>query len=182
MDRYSTIKNMFWKLFERFGAQATTVLVSIVLARILDPELYGVIAFLLVTINVLQAFIDGGFTNALIQKKFPDKEDFSTVFWFNLFFSVMIYLILFFLAPLINATYVNYDILILVRVLGLVLIIYSFKIIQQAYARKTLQFKKFFYATLTGSIVSGIVGVVLALSGAGIWALVFQFLIKQSLH
>ncbi len=168
--------NLFWRLMERFGAQIVTFIVSIVLARILDPETYGVIALLTVFINILQVFVDSGLGTALIQKKDADQLDFSTVFYTNIVSCVILYLVLFLLAPLISSFYENDSLTPLIRVLGVTILISGVKNIEQAYVSKHMMFKKFFWATLVGTIASAGVGIAMALKGLGPWALIGQTL------
>ena len=125
-------------------------------------------------ITLLQVFVDSGLGNALIQKKDADDLDFSTVFFTNVVFCILLYLLLFFVAPFIANFYADEQFTILVRVLGLTLVISGVKNVLQAYVAKNMIFKKFFFATLLGTIVSAIVGVCLAYKGFGVWALITQ--------
>ena len=169
---------MLWRFAERCGAYLVQFVVSIVLARILGPEAYGTIALMTVFITILQVFVDSGLGNALIQKKNADDIDFSTVFYTNIVFCLILYIILFFCAPLIANFYDNEELVILTRVLGLTIIISGVKNIQQAYVSKHLLFKKFFFATLTGTIGAAVVGILMALNGYGVWALITQQLLN----
>ncbi len=173
--------NLLWRFGERILAQLISFVVTIVLARLLNPTDYGVVALLTVIAAILQVLVDGGFGNALIQKNNADDLDFSSVFYFNLLFCGILYLGLFFLAPVIAAFYNVTEMTSMLRVLGLLILISGLKNIQQAYISKTLQFRKFFWATLFGTLLSGAVGVALALSGAGAWALIAQTLTNASI-
>lgn len=168
------MSNFIWRLGERYFAQIVQFIVSIVLARILLPEVYGTVALITVFITILQVFIDSGLGNALIQKKDVDDVDFSTVFYFNLLMCSLLYLLIFFLAPLIAKFYNNESLTPIIRVLSVSLVISGLKNVQQAYISRNFQFKKFFWATLGGTIVSAFVGIFLALKGFGVWALVAQ--------
>lgn len=183
MDKNITSKNvlgnMLWRLAERFGAQGVSFVVSIVLARLLEPSAYGTIAMATVLTNILTVFVDSGMGNALIQKKDADDLDFSTVFYFNMVVSAGLYMIIFFIAPLIANYYGNSDLTPLVRVLSLSLLIFGLKGIQQAFVAKNMLFKRFFFATLGGTIFSAVLGIGLAYFGAGVWALVAQQLSNQ---
>lgn len=170
--------NVLWRFFERIGTQAVSFIVSIILARLIDPEYYGKIALITVFTAILQVFVDSGLGNALIQKKDIDNLDFSTVFFTNILFCLVLYAILFFLAPLIAKFYSDNQFTILVRVLGLTLIISGVKNVLQAYVAKNMIFKKFFFATLFGTVVSAVVGICLAYKGLGVWALIAQQLIN----
>ena len=171
-----TLSGMIWMFLERIGAQLVSFIVSVVLARLLMPEDYGVIAIVTIFITLCNVFVDGGFGNALVQKKDADVVDFSSVFYFSFSFSVVLYVILFFAAPYLANLY-QMDILCpLFRVMGLRLIIASFNSIQKAYVSRNLQFKKFFWSTIIGTVISAVVGIVMAYSGFGVWALVGQYL------
>ncbi len=169
-----TLSNMIWRFAERCGAQLVNFVVSVILARILGPTAYGTVALITVFTTILQVFVDSGMGNSLIQKKNADQLDFSTVFYFNLLMCTGVYLLLFFAAPLIAAFYGKPELTALTRVLGLVLIIAGLKNIQHAYVSRHLMFRKFFFATLGGTITAAVVGIALALTGFGVWALVVQ--------
>ncbi len=163
---------MIWRFLERCGAQGVTFLVSIVLARLLAPSVYGIVALVTVFTAILQVFVDSGMGNALIQKKEADDIDFSSVFYFNLFMCVVLYLLMFFAAPFIASFYEMPELTRLIRVMSLILIISGVKNIQQAYVSRHMLFKKFFFSTLGGTIGAAIIGIWLAWKGYGVWALV----------
>ena len=174
MDNASITSNFFWRFAERILAQLVTLVVSVILARILIPEDYGVVALVTVFISIMQIFIDSGLGTALVQKKDADDIDFSSVFFFNIFISVTLYCLLFAASPLIAFFYSNYELVPLIRVSGIILLIAGIKNVQQAYVSRNMLFKNFFYSTLGGTIFSAVVGIVLALFGFGAWALVAQ--------
>ena len=136
--------NFIWRFLERIGAQGVTFIVSIVLARILDPAVYGIIALVTVFISIVQVFVDSGLGNALIQKKDADDLDFSSVYFFNLFVCIILYLLMFIISPFIAAFYKMPELTPIIRVLSLTLIVSGVKNIQQAYVSRNLLFKKFF--------------------------------------
>lgn len=175
----SVIGNLLWRFAERCGAQGVSFIVSIVLARLLAPSDYGLVAMATVLTNILTVFVNSGMGSALVQKKDADDLDFSTVFYFNLAMSAGLYLIVFFAAPFIAGYYNNSDLTPLVRVLSLSLIIYGLKALQQAFVTKNMLFKRFFFATLGGTIFSAVLGIVLAYFGVGVWALVAQQLTNE---
>ncbi len=168
------ISSLTWKFLERIGAQSVQLIVSIVLARLLSPNDYGVIAIVTVFINIFNVVIDGGFGSALIQKKEFDNRDFSTVFYFNIIVSLILYLLLFLIAPIIARFYNNDMLVILLRVLGLTLLVSGVKNIQESYVAKKMIFKKFFFSTIIGTVISAIIGIGMAFKGYGVWALVAQ--------
>ncbi len=173
--------NFLWRLLERFGAQGVTFVVSIVLARILDPAVYGVVAMVAVFTTIMQVFVDSGMGTALIQKKDADDLDFSTVFYFNVVICFILYGLMFMAAPLIASFYKMPELTPLVRVSSLILIISGVKNIQQAYVSRHMLFKKFFFATLGGTVGAAVIGIWMALKGYGVWALVAQNLFNMAM-
>lgn len=178
IDKFSMLSNLIWRFLERSGAQIIQFIVSIILARILAPEAYGTIALVIVIAQISQVFVDSGLGNALIQKKDVDDLDFSSVFYFNLIWCLMIYSFIFIISPYIALFYKDQSLTWIIRVLCLTVVISGLKNVQQAYVSRTMQFKKFFFATIWGTILSAIVGILLALMGKGVWALVAQKVIN----
>ena len=173
-NRSKVFSNLIWRFMERGGSQLVSFIVSIVLARILEPVMYGTVSKVTVITAILLVFVDSGMANALIQKKEPDDLDFSSVFWFNMGFCLLLYTALFLLAPWIASFYKEPGLTPVVRVLGLTLVVAGLKNVQQAYVSKTLQFRRFFFATLGGTLFSAVLGITLAYRGFGVWALVAQ--------
>lgn len=180
-DGNTAIGGAVWKFLERILAQLVSFIVSIVLARILSPEEYGSVTVLLIFITIANVFVTNGICDALIQKKDASHIDFSSMFWIALSVSIMLYMGLFFIAPLIAKMYNTPSLIPLLRVLSLRIPITAFSNIQHAYVSRHMQFRKFFYSTLLGTIVSGVVGIGLAFKGFGPWALVFQYLTNTTI-
>lgn len=174
MKKGRFVSNFFWRFAERCGAQGVAFIVSIVLARLLAPADYGTIALVTVFTTILNVFVDSGMGNALIQKKNADDLDFSTVFYFNIVVCLILYFGMFFAAPFIAEFYGRPDLTPIVRVLSLTIVISGVKNVQQAYVSRNMLFKRFFFATLGGTIGAAIVGVAMACLGFGVWALVIQ--------
>lgn len=174
INNKNVFSNFIWRFAERCGAQIVTFIVSILLARILSPEDYGKIALITVFTTIMQVFVDSGLGTALIQKKDADDLDFSSVFYFNFFICIILYIIMYISAPYISDFYNDDSLTPLIKVISLTIIISGIKGIQQSYVSKNMMFKRFFYATLVGTIFSGILGVFLAYSGYGVWSIVFQ--------
>lgn len=174
MKTQSVLKNFFWRFAERSSAQLVTFVVSIVLARILMPEDYGQVALVTVFTNIMQVFVDSGLGTALIQKKDADDLDFSSVFYFNFVACITIYILMFLLAPLIANFYNDVSLIPIIRVSSLTIVISGVKGIQQSYVSRNMLFKRFFYATLGGTIFSAFLGIGLAYMGFGVWAIVAQ--------
>lgn len=175
-DKKSVLSGVFWKFAERVGAQAVSLIVSIVLARLLAPSEYGAISLVMVFITIANVFVTSGFGTALIQKKDADDIDFSTVFYFSLIFTTLLYVIMFFSAEFIADFYEMSILKPVFRVLSLSIIIMGINSVQQAYVSREMIFKKFFYATIIGTIISAVVGITLAYHGFGVWSLVAQTL------
>lgn len=171
--------NLFWKLLERFSAQGVTLIVSIILARLLDPSVYGLTALVTVFTTILQVFVDSGMGVALIQKKNADDLDFSSVFYFNIVACAVLYLGLFLFSPVIAAFYELPELVPILRVLSLTIVISGVRNVQQAFVSKNMMFKRFFWATMVGTVASAITGIVLAFSGLGVWAIVGQALVSE---
>lgn len=168
--------NFLWRLMERFGAQGVSFIVSIILARLLDPTVYGTIALVTIFTTIMQVFIDSGLGTALVQKKNADDTDFSTVFYFNLVMCLALYGVMFLVAPLIAGFYEIPELTPIVRVLSLTLVISGVRGIQQSYISRKMLFKRTFFSTIGATAVSAVVGIVMAYSGFGVWALVAQTL------
>lgn len=178
----SVITSLIWKFLERIGTQGVQFVVAIVLARLLAPADFGLIALVTVFVAIANVFVQSGLNTALIQKKNADNLDFSTVFYASLAIAVLLYGVLFVCAPLIADFYNGQTKLIpVVRVLGLMLLLGAVSSVQEAYVARNMMFKKLFYRSVGAIIPSGIFGVTLAYLGFGIWALVGQQLMNSSL-
>lgn len=176
MSNKKIVSGVFWSFGERIVAQLVSFVVSIVLARMLMPEDYGEIAILLIFISIADVFVSNGFGTALIQDKNADKNDFSTIFYCSLSVSLIIYIVLFFSAPLISSFYNKESLIIFMRVLALRIPISSYNTIQRAYISRNMMFQKFFYVTLIGTVISAVVGIAMAYNGFGAWSLIAQYL------
>ena len=173
------ISSFIWRLLERYSSQGVNFIVSIILARKLGPEAYGIITLATVFIAILQVFVEKGFGTALVQKKEADDCDFSSVFFFNLCVCIILYCILFLVAPVIASYYGLYELTSIIRALGLILITSGLKNVQQAYVSRNLLFKKFFFSTTIATFCGGFVGIYMAYHGFGAWALVVQTLLSE---
>ena len=165
---------VFWQGLERIGSYGISFIVSIVLARRLSPEEFGVIAIMLVFITLSQVFIDSGFSTALIQKKDMEESDCCSVFYINIIMSFVLYGILFFASPFIADFYETEGLSIYLHVFSLVLIIRSFSLVQNALLRKRMLFHLSFRISWIALIISGIVGISMAYSDCGVWSLIAQ--------
>lgn len=172
------IFNIFWKFFESISSQFVTLIVSIVLARLLTPDDYGIITTVMIFISLANVFVYNGMGIAIIQKKNVDDLDYSSVFWFNFIISILIYISLYLFAPYISMFFNNKYIgfINVIRVLGLRIIIASINSIQYSYISKNMRFKDLFKSNIVATILSGMLGIYLAMNNYGVWALVWQYL------
>lgn len=175
------ISSLIWKLLEKSGTQGIQFVIQIILARILTPEDYGVIAIVMIFIALANVFIQSGFSTALIQKKDTDEVDFSSVFYLSLGVATIIYFVLYIIAPFIANYYKTIELIKILRVLSLTLFFGVFNSIQNTIIAKKMEFKKQFFSSLIAAIVSGGVGIVLAYKGFEVWTLVYQQLLSQVL-
>ena len=170
----SVLSSLFWKSLERGGVSGVQFIVQIILARLLFPEDYGIIALIVVFIAISQTFVQSGLGTALIQKKKVTDEDYSSVFYLSLVVALVFYGILFLAAPFIAAFYNQPLITPVLRVLGLTLFFGAVNTIQNAVIARNFQFRKLFVSSLGAVLLSGVVGIAMAYAGHGVWALVGQ--------
>ena len=176
-----TVSGVMWSAIERFSLQGVQFVMQLVMARLLLPSDYGMIAMLTIFLQIAQAFIDSGFTNALIQKKDRTEVDYSTVFYFNIIIALLFYCILFVSAPLIAKFYNMPDLILVMRVMALSLIILSFSAVHKTKLTIEINFKIQSKITLIAAGISGIIGVGIAYLGYGVWALVYQSILNAML-
>ena len=168
--------NFLWSFSEKIVAQLVSFVVSIIIARILLPEDYGIISIVMVFITFANILVTNSFSSALIQKKDTDDLDYSSVFYFSVILSIFLYLIVFIISPLISKWYGMPVLTPVLRVLGIRIILASINSVQSSYVSKNLLFKKLFKANIIGIIISAIIGIVMAYYNFGVWALVAQYL------
>lgn len=174
ISRTTVVSNLIWKLMESFGTQCVQFIVQIVLARLLMPEDYGKIALIVIFITISNVFIQNGFNTALIQKKNADDIDFSSVFYLSTALAVFLYVVIFIAAPFIADYYNEPQLTHILRVLSITLFFNAITTVQNAVVSKSMQFKRFFFSSLGGIIISGLVGIIMAYLGMGVWSLVCQ--------
>ena len=175
------VSGLIWCFLERCGAQGVTFVVSIILARLLDPKEYGTIALISVFTAIFSSFVLAGFPTALVQKKNADDIDISSVFYFNVLAGVIFYILFYVFSPYISSFYHDENLIPIIRVYSLTFIIGALKGVQSAYVFKHLLFKRFFWATLVGTICAAFVGVTMAYYGLGVWALIAQSLTNTTI-
>lgn len=178
----SVVTSLIWKFFERIGTQGVQFVVAIVLARLLAPADFGLIALVTVFVAIANVFVQSGLNTALIQKKNADNLDFSTVFYASFAIALLLYGVLFVCAPLIAGFYnAQTKLISVIRVLGLMLLLGAVSSVQEAYVARNMMFKKLFYRSVGAIIPSGIFGITLAYLNLGVWALVGQQLMNSCL-
>ena len=170
-------KGVFWVLLEKFGIQLAHFAVTIVLARLLTPNDYGTVALLSVFIAIANVFVDCGFGKALVQKKQATQTDYNTVFYLSMAVAAVLYVALFFLAPLVARFYGIPDLKVMLRVLALSLIFHSINGVQNVELNRKMLFHLSFRISWVKTIVSAATGVSFALAGYGPWALVWASLL-----
>jgi len=175
--KQKTISGMIWNAIERFGSSFFLFVSNLVLARLLSPDDFGCIGMLTVFISISAAIVDGGFGSALIQKKNPSKADYSTVFFWNLFLALILYIILYLSATAVAKFYKIPSLSDLLKVLGVIVIINSFTLIQQNILKKQIAFKKLAKMNLGAIIAGTCVGILFAFLGYGVWSLVIKTLV-----
>ena len=180
--RHKTIHGVGWSFIDNISNSGITFLVGLVLARLLTPEEYGIMAMIAIFIAISNSIIDSGFSNALIRKTRIERVDYSTVFYFNLTVSILIYALLYLAAPTISVFFKEPVLLAVIRVIGWVLIINALAIIPRTQFVRNVDFKTQTKVSLISSISSGVIGIGMALGGMGVWSLVGQQLFRQFLN
>ena len=177
-----TVKGVVWSSVERFSFQGVQFLVMLVIARMLDPKDFGLVGMLAIFLAVAQSLIDSGFSQALIRKQNRTEVDNSTVFYFNIVISAVLYLILYAIAPCVSDFYNEPQLCSLMRVLCLIVIINSFAVVQRAIYTASINFKTQAKASFIAALTSGLVGVWMAYNGYGVWTLVWQQLLNAGIN
>lgn len=166
------LTGLFWSSIQSFGTQSVSFVISIVLARLLLPEEFGLIAMITVFMSIGNVLLNAGLGQSLIRTNTPTEEDYSTVFIFNLTVSLIVYVIIYFSAPWI-ASFYNQPLLVdIVRWYSIVIVINAFSMVQITRLTKQIDFKTQMKASFTATILSGVLGVILAFRGFGVWRLI----------
>lgn len=173
-----TLSGLVWKLSERLGVSGVQFILQIVLARLLNPEHYGILSIMIIFTTLANVFIQTGFNTALIQNKDVSEEDYSSVFWVSLAIATILYIMIFIAAPFIAEFYNIPDIINPLRVLSLMLFPGALNSVQLAKVSREMDFKKVFFSNIGGILISGIAGIVIAIMGGGLWALVAQTMLN----
>lgn len=174
-----TINNVIWSAYERIGNQLITFIISVILARQLSPKVFGLIAMLQIFLAIGQQFVDSGFGSALIQRKDITKEHSSSVFYFNILLGIIIVVTLWFSAPLIADFFKQKNLILITRVLSLKFIVLPFGLVQMNLLMKELEFKTITKVNILSASLSGVIGIILAFLGYGVWSLVFKMISRD---
>lgn len=179
--RQKAASGMVWTALQKYSTMGIQFISGIILARLLTPHDYGCIGMLSIFMVLAESFIDGGFGSALIQKKNPTQEDYSTIFYWNLGMALLMYFVLYVSAPAISRFYSIPLLCDVLRVQGLILFIYAFNIVQRNQLKKKLNFKVLSIVTIITSITSLTVTIIMAYKGFGVWSLVAQHLLTAAI-
>lgn len=175
-------KGVLWSSIERFSVQGVQFLVLLIIARILDPKDFGLVGMLAIFLAVTQSLIDSGFSQALIRKQDRTELDNNTVFYFNIIVSILLYFLLFAIAPWVADFYKEPQLVNLMRVLCLIVVINSFAVVQRAIYTAKLDFKTQAKASFIAALISGAIGVWMAMNEYGVWTLVWQQLLNAGIN
>lgn len=173
-NKNRVLSSLIWAFLERWGTQGAGLIISIILARLLQPEDHGVLAIMMIFVNLAIQFVQSGFSTSLIQNRNVTDEDYSSVLHVSLILTLPLYGLIFFCAPLIGNFYEVPGLTQPLRVLALVLFPSAFQSVQIAKLKREMDFKRLFYLTLAACLIGGIAGVIVAFCGGGVWALVTQ--------
>lgn len=180
--RSKTLKGVGWSAADAILGQGITFIVGLVLARLLSPSEYGLIGIVMIFVNVLGSIVDSGFSTALIRKHDANDDDYNTMFYTNLCVSIVLYVFLVLSSPFIASFFGRDELTALVPVMGLIIIINSLSLVQYTILTKRIDFKTKTKVSLISSVLSGVLGILAAYMGMGVWALVIQKILQQSLY
>lgn len=180
MEGNKIVRGFVWKLLERFGVTSIQFILQIILARIIEQELYGTLSIMIIFTTLANVFVQNGFNSSLVQAKDVDEEDYSSVFWVSFIIAGILYCLIFICAPFIAGFYKMYNLVSPLRVLALILFPGVLNSIQIAMLSRKMDFRKIFYSNIAGIIISGVLGIYIAYLGGGLWALVVQILINST--
>jgi len=182
LTKNTVIKSFLYKFIERFAVKGIGLLISIILARLLEPQVFGFVAILNIFISLSTSFVQSGLNTALIQNKTVDNIDYSTVFYISFALAMVFILIINLIAPIIAKFYENLELVLPLRVFSFSLLIGAFNSVQVAKATREMRFRAMMICSLVSTVLSGVVGIILALLGFGLWALVVYTMVQELLY
>ena len=174
-----TVFGVIWNLFEQLSLRGISTVITVVLARFLAPEAFGVIAMLSVFIQLANSLMESGFKQAIIQRKNTTHLDYCTVFFSNILLGVVSYIVLYIIAPYIADFYNKQELIDLIRIIAITIVINSFRSIQEARLHKELNFKNLVIASIPSALISGFIAIIFAAAGKGVWALAIQMILSS---
>lgn len=176
MHEKTVFSSLIFKFAERILVKTIGFVIGVILARLLEPELFGITAIVMAIVSVAQTFVDSGLNTALVQNEKTQEDDYSTVFYISMAIALILYSVIYFLTPFIAAYYNMVGYQRHIRILSLLLVLHALNSIQVAKLQRDLQFKHMLICQMVASVIAGAVGIGMACSGGGIWALVFYYL------
>src|SRR5690625_2543110 len=177
-----TLKGLIWSFLDLMANQGIQFLIMIILARILIPEHFGLLGMVMIFVALSQTLVDSGFSQALIREEKVSRIDYSTTFIFNMAFSLMIFLIIYFVAPLVSQFYSESQLTPILRVIGLSVFFQAISIVPRTMLTRRVDFKSQTKVSITASMSSGVAAIIMALTGFGVWALVLRIVIQQAVQ
>lgn len=177
-----TLSGLIWSFIDLIANQGIQFIIMVILARLLLPDHFGLIGMIMIFVALSQTLVDSGFSQALIREEKLNKIDYSTIFIFNLFFSIIIYLLIYSIAPLVSQFYSEPRIVNLLRVIGLVVFFQAISIVPRTILIRKVDFKTQAKVSVVSSVLSGLFAIFLAMNGAGVWALVYRILIQKAIE
>lgn len=178
--KQKTLSGLFWSFIDLISKQGLQFIFMIVLARVLVPEHFGLLGMVMIFVALSQTLIDSGFSQALIREKNVEKKDFSTTFIFNMLFSIVIFILIYFMAPLISKFYSEPQLISVIRVIGLTVFFQAISIVPRTMLTREVDFKAQTKVSIIASVCSGIIAILLALYGFGVWALILRILTQEA--
>ena len=176
------VTGLLWSFTESFSNQGILFVVGIILARLLEPHEFGLIGMIMILIAISESFINSGFSQALIQKKDCNDIDFSTVFYFNIVTAFIFIMILYFTAPFISIFFQEPQLTLIIRVIGTVLLFDALSIVQRTILTRNIDFKLQAKISIIASLLSGIIAVIMAYLGFGVWSLVVKIISQKTIN
>ncbi|NLE63652.1 MAG: oligosaccharide flippase family protein, partial [Bacteroidales bacterium] len=177
-----TIHGVSWSFADNIIGSGITFLIGLVLARLLSPDEFGIIGMITIFIAISNTIVDSGFSNALIRRKEVQDIDYNTVFYLNIVFSIFLYVIIFISAPAISVFFKEPQLTSISRVIGVILIINAFSIVQRVLLIRKVDFKTQTKISLISSLTSGVIGIGMAFAKFGVWSLVGQLISRQLMN
>ncbi|WP_040978348.1 lipopolysaccharide biosynthesis protein [Oceanobacillus jeddahense] len=177
-----TLTGLIWSFVDLMANQGIQFIIMIILARLLVPEHFGLLGMIMIFVALSQTLVDSGFSQSLIREKTVSKLDYSTVFIFNIIFSIVIFLLIYFIAPLVSNFYNEPQITSILRVIGLVVFFQAISIVPKTILTRKVDFKAQAKASVISSISSGVIAIVMAYAGFGVWSLVFRIIIQKMIE